>query len=237
MPNGSVDATASKTDQAYEILQKRILDGTYGPGYRLVVNVLGPELGMSPIPLREAIRRLEAEGWVVTRRYIGAEVAPADISHWAENMQALALLEAAATRLIAGRVTRADLAPAAAINAEMREAVRRSSVIDEHRLNREFHFALYALADNEPLVGFLGQTWNALARMRRSVSFYSARAPQSVDEHDQLLDMLVNASPQSPDVDAVERFARQHKERTLDVFFEQNPDLAARRGRRTDHAM
>lgn len=68
----------SKHERAYLVIRQRILDGTYGPGHRLVIDALADELGVSPVPVREAIRRLEAERQVVYRHNAGARVAPVD---------------------------------------------------------------------------------------------------------------------------------------------------------------
>src|SRR5579862_3942577 len=68
----------SKHERAYALIRQRILDGVYGPGRRLVIDALAEELGISPVPVREAIRRLEAEGRVVYRHNVGARVAPTD---------------------------------------------------------------------------------------------------------------------------------------------------------------
>src|SRR5260221_11723157 len=51
----------NKHDQAYSIMRKRILNGTYVPGYRLKIDALARELGISPIPIREATRRYEPQ--------------------------------------------------------------------------------------------------------------------------------------------------------------------------------
>jgi DNA-binding GntR family transcriptional regulator len=68
----------TKQQRVYETLRERILTGAYGPGYRLVFDAAAVELGVSTVPVREAIRRLEAEGLVVYRPNVGAQVAPAD---------------------------------------------------------------------------------------------------------------------------------------------------------------
>ncbi|HWE60713.1 MAG TPA: hydantoinase/oxoprolinase N-terminal domain-containing protein [Chloroflexota bacterium] len=68
----------SKHERAYLLIRSRIGDGTYEPGERLVIDALAGELGISPVPVREAIRRLEAEGRVVYRHNAGARVAPGD---------------------------------------------------------------------------------------------------------------------------------------------------------------
>ena len=57
------DAPAgSKSQQAYGAVKQRIVDGVYPPGHRLVLAAIAQDLGVSVVPVREAIRRLEAEG-------------------------------------------------------------------------------------------------------------------------------------------------------------------------------
>ena len=62
-PTASMDAAGSKAEQAYRAVKARIVEGTYTPGYRLVLAAIAKDLGFSVVPVREAIRRLEAEAW------------------------------------------------------------------------------------------------------------------------------------------------------------------------------
>jgi DNA-binding GntR family transcriptional regulator len=68
----------TKQERVYRVIRERILRGTYGPGYRVVIDALAEEFAVSALPVREAIRRLEAEGLVIYRPNAGAQVAPAD---------------------------------------------------------------------------------------------------------------------------------------------------------------
>jgi len=74
----TITNSASKQEYAYAAIRRRILDGAYPPGHRLVIRTLADELGVSSVPVREAIRRLEAEGRVVHRHNAGSRVAPVD---------------------------------------------------------------------------------------------------------------------------------------------------------------
>ena len=58
----------TKQQQVYEVLRERILSGAYGPGFRVVIDQVAAEFAVSALPVREAIRRLEAEGLIVYRR-------------------------------------------------------------------------------------------------------------------------------------------------------------------------
>lgn len=57
-------AAPSKSRLAYDFIKARIEDSRYSPGYRLVLGAIAGELGVSVVPVREAIRLLEAEGLV-----------------------------------------------------------------------------------------------------------------------------------------------------------------------------
>ncbi|MGH2345150.1 MAG: hydantoinase/oxoprolinase N-terminal domain-containing protein, partial [Chloroflexota bacterium] len=74
----TLDNQVSKHERAYQLIRSRIMAGSYRPGHRLVIDALAVELGISPVPVREAIRRLEAEGRVVYRHNRGPRVAPSD---------------------------------------------------------------------------------------------------------------------------------------------------------------
>ena len=91
----------TKQERVYQAIRERILSGAYGPGYRVVIDALAEEFEVSGLPVREAIRRLEAEGLVIYRPNAGAQVAPADPALFDEEMTVLAVLEGYATALAA----------------------------------------------------------------------------------------------------------------------------------------
>ena len=98
-------ANVSKAEASYALLRERILDGTYGPGYRLVLDQLARETGVSTIPLREALRRLQSDGFVQVVRNVGARVAEFDSSRVEHTLHVLARLEGYATAVAAPDTT------------------------------------------------------------------------------------------------------------------------------------
>ncbi|MBX5475975.1 MAG: GntR family transcriptional regulator [Clostridia bacterium] len=205
----------SKQELAYTILRQRILDGTYGPGYRLVIDALAKEFGTSPIPVREAVRRLEAEGLVEYQPFSGARVAVPDEAAFHDAFSTLAVLEGYATALAVGRVTPDDLAHLRRMNAEMRAAIAELDVMAYSRLNRAFHAHLRERCPNAFLRDAIDNVMRQLDAMRRTVfAFVPNRSRESLEEHEELLRLLeTGAAP-----DAVEAFAREHKLRTLRAF-------------------
>src|SRR5215470_6928765 len=103
------EAPANKHELAYRLIRERIEAATYQPGQRLVIDALARDLNMSQVPIREAIRRLQAEGWITYRHNSGPEVAHIGLEQWQSTMEVLAVLEGYATALAAPRVTAEDL--------------------------------------------------------------------------------------------------------------------------------
>lgn len=209
---GPALAGRSKAQYAYETIRERITDGWYGPGSRLVFDALARDLQVSAVPIREAVRRLEAEGWVVFERNVGAQVAAIDPGQYQHAMQTLALLEGYAVAGSAGRADPATLRRAADLNHRMRASLADFDPLGFTRLNREFHLLLCAGCDNPHLRDLVVREWSRLDLMRRSTfSLVPGRARESVEEHDELLRLLTDGAPAA----RVEAFARQHKLNTV----------------------
>src|SRR3989440_9749597 len=116
----------NKQERTYTILRDRIHSGSFAPLERLNIDALASELGVSPIPVREALRRLEAEGWVRFTPNVGAVVSPVDSTSWEQAMIALAILEGAASGEAQQNLRRSDLTRLRKIAAGMEEAAARA---------------------------------------------------------------------------------------------------------------
>src|SRR5690606_33134182 len=147
----------------------RILAGTYGPGDRLVIDRLARELRVSPPPVREAVRRLEAEGWVVYERNQGARVAPVNGDLWGECMSTLAILEGYAARLSVPLLTAAGHEGLRAANEEMRDAMSSVDIAGATAANVRFHRLLYERCPNRYLVRQIELTLDRLSTVRTTI--------------------------------------------------------------------
>ncbi|MFT3864248.1 MAG: GntR family transcriptional regulator [Solirubrobacterales bacterium] len=205
----------SKQERTYAVLRERILDGSYGPGYRLVIDAIARELEVSPMPVREAIRRLEAEGWVIYRANQGAQVAPVDTSSWKEVMVTLALLEGYATAAASSEMRVADLRKLRSINKKMRGSIDRLDLMQVSRFNNEFHEVIYDRCPNDYLRRELRETIERLNTLRATVFVYiPTRGNESAAEHDRIADLIEERA----DRDRIEREARAHKLRTVEAY-------------------
>ena len=205
----------TKQERAYRAIRERILNGTYGPGYRIVIDSLAEELSISALPVREAIRRLEAEGLVVYRANAGAQVAPAEPSVFEEEATVLALLEGYATALAAPFLDDADIERLRDINASMVEAMEELDPLRFGRLNHEFHALINDHCPNAALLDMLRELARRLDAKRRTVFVHIPyRGKTSVAEHEQLIELLAGGASASE----VEAAARNHKLSTVQSF-------------------
>ena len=133
---------------------------------RLNIDALARELGVSPIPVREALRRLEAQGWVQFRPNAGAIVSPVDETSWEQAMVALAILEGAATAAAQRHLRTTDFTRLRKIAAEMES---QDNPVRFGKLNRRLHEAIVARCGNTWLLDLLQQTHDRLDRTRSTM--------------------------------------------------------------------
>lgn len=211
----------SKSERAYHAIRERITDGSYAPGSRLVLDRIARELAISPVPVREALRRLEAEGYIVYERNVGARVATIDAGQYVHSMEVLAYLEGAATALAAPRLGAADVDRAREVNERLAASLAEFDPLGFTRHNQEFHLILCGIANgacpNPHLRALIEREWRRLDVIRRSTfSFVPVRARRSVEEHDELLGLIAGGAS----AERIERCARDHKLGTMTAFLE-----------------
>jgi DNA-binding GntR family transcriptional regulator len=207
----------TKQERVYRAIRERILDGEYGPGYRVVIDSLAEEFNVSALPVREAIRRVEAEGLVVYRPNAGATVAPAEPGVFDEEMTVLGLLEGYATALAAPQLGEPEVERLREINAQMVAAIDRMDSLGFGRLNQEFHAVINEHCPNAALVSMLHDVARRLDAIRRTVFVQIPyRGSQSVAEHEEIIELIANHAPG----EEIEAAARRHKLHTVESFRE-----------------
>lgn len=218
VPELSASPAGSKAEQAYQAVKARIVEGSYTPGYRLVLGSIAKDLGFSVVPVREAIRRLEAEGLVTFERNVGATVAGIDPTEYLYTMQTLSIVEGAATALSAPLIDPAAIARARAVNEDMRKCLDHFDPVRFTQLNQDFHSVLFEHCPNPHILDLVHRGWNRLAALRSSTfRFVPGRARDSVEEHENLLKLIETGA----DADTIEKAARQHRTATLDAYLAQ----------------
>jgi DNA-binding GntR family transcriptional regulator len=170
-----------------ESLRQAIIEGQLGPGETLRQQNLAQHFDVSRIPVREAFRQLESEGWIVLQRNRGARVSSLSVTEAREIYEIRASLECTALRLAASHHTAASLDQAAAIL----QASRRDTDGTRYaKRNREFHMALFLPAGRPRLLAMIDSLHSQGERYLRLKLDMPAHKQQSDDEHAQILEAV-----------------------------------------------
>jgi DNA-binding GntR family transcriptional regulator len=208
----------NKQQYAYQVIRSRILDGRYPPGHKLVIDQLARELSTSAIPVREAIRQLEADSLISFKPYSGAIVTPFDEEAYLETLSVLAVLEGFATAESSVHFPHEKLKKLKAYTQLMEEALDVLDLSLFSNYNKEFHKLTYQYCSNQFLMEQIQATWERLGTVRKNgMTMKPARMKRSISEHYQLITMMERRE----DPKTIEAFTRNHKMNTLKAFLEE----------------
>lgn len=163
-PGGTVidwprSLAATKEYQVTELLRERIISGRFGRGQKLKQDEIARSLNISITPVREALKILEAQGYVVGYSHRGVVVAPFDIEKAEELFELRVLLEGRLTRIAAANATAADLDILREMNRETVAAAATGVHEKLRRANYRFHFQLYEIARKPQMLEFVRVLW------------------------------------------------------------------------------
>ena len=174
---------------AADELRRRVLGGVYPGGHQLRQDALAAELGISRIPLREALVQLESEGLVKIQPHRGAIVSEASADEIAELFELRALLEPRLLQHSVPALTEADYRSIEALLRDYDDAMRGDDASRWGELNTAFHLRLYQHA-RQPrtasIVAVLLRSTDRYTRMQLAFTDGRARARE---EHARLVDL------------------------------------------------
>ncbi len=161
-PAGAPTARA----RAAAALRAAILDGELRPGQRVSQEAWAERIGVSLIPIREALGQLAGEGLVTHRPRRGYAVTELDLADLQEVYRLRRMLETDALVRGVPRATDADVAELEEAAEACSAAMRRGAVVEALAANRRFHDRLHALGGSAPLVRLIDQLWDTTEAYR-----------------------------------------------------------------------
>ena len=194
-------------EKAFDALHGAIITGQLRPGTRLPIEELADVLEMSPMPIREAVRRLDAAGLVENIPHRGARVTELSIGDLAEVYEARLALELLAIRRAAERFGERDCSLARQ-RLDLLERMPDDNSATTSAAHAAFHYALYEAAGSAWLLRLIRPVWETAAR-------YCLAAPQCRQlterrgEHDAILEACATHDPER-----AELALRDHLSRT-----------------------
>jgi DNA-binding GntR family transcriptional regulator len=199
-------------DRVYETLEELIIYGGLAPGQHLVEADIARKLGVSRIPVREALQLLARDGWIDLRPRQGAFVHQPTMRQVDDVFSVRTLLEVEATRLAASKATNDSIPALRKILRTGREALARADERELVMLNSQIHAHITQMGENEVLAGLI-------ARLDKRIRWYFARVvmsrgSNSWKEHAEIVDAIAAKDP-----DRASEAMRRHAERTRSAYF------------------
>ncbi|MFV0382523.1 GntR family transcriptional regulator [Paracoccus sp. (in: a-proteobacteria)] len=199
---------ASSTDLAYDAIKAAIMTGTLKAGDRIKEELIAEQIGVSRTPIRHAIQKLTAQGFVETLHNSGARVADWSSQDLDEITQMRALLEGFGAGIAARKATPADIAALRALAAEMEAAASLGTgkaLEAITGLNSRFHMTIIEASGNSRLAEVIGNLAHPLLVQRRFSGFSPTRLKRSMDHHREIVDAL-----EAGDADWASAIMRSH---------------------------
>ncbi len=207
----------TKEEQVADYLRENIISGSYPRGSRLKQAEIAEQLGLSITPVREALKMLEAEGYITRDSYKGAQVVPFDTEASGEILQLRLILEA---RLVQGAIEKVSSEDIKELRTLAKDFETTFASGDRHAargINYRFHRRLYDIADMPHTLHFVQILW---ARYPFDlINAATGRGDQAVEEHKEILDAFT-----ARDTSAAMLAMRNHIESGWDVL--KNPEQA-----------
>jgi DNA-binding GntR family transcriptional regulator len=197
----------TKTDLAYIQIRQKILEGDLAPETSLDQEALAASLGLSTTPVREALRRLEAERLVVSRAHRETMVAPLSLDTMEELYTIRLSLDPLAAALAA---TEADAGERDQIAGVSLDHPGNDDPLSEVYFNRHLHRSIYAASGNSTLTEILDSLWDLSDRYRLIAARNNRAVAGAWHEHAAIVSAVVEGKP-----DLAAELMREHVNASL----------------------
>ena len=176
---------------AYRHLRQALVEGRLAPGERIVASAVAHSAGVSRIPVMQALRRLESEGFVRINPHKDVVVAGLSAEEFRERFLLMAVLEALCLREAAGRITPALVARLRGLQRDMGAARAAGNTARAVAADSEFHRKLWEASGLRQVIQLLQNVWDRGEYYR--VIMHARRggfAAESLAEHEEILGAL-----------------------------------------------
>jgi DNA-binding GntR family transcriptional regulator len=199
----------------FETLREAIINGLLKPGERMMEIKLAEQLGVSRTPVREAIRKLELEGFVVMMPRKGAYVAGISLKDIVDVFEVRAALEALAAGLAAERITDEELETLERMLVRIGECIDNNDLQELIEFDTAFHEALYQASRNEKLVQIINNLREQIQRFRSTSLAYPGRMKEALEEHKKIVEAISERKAEQ-----AQQLAQQHIENAENSMLE-----------------
>jgi len=211
----NLDSYKPLRELVLDAIRDAIINGSLQPRERLMEIQMAEELGVSRTPIREALRKLELEGFIVMVPRKGAYVADLSFKDIADVFEIRAALEGLAAGLAAERITEEELEEMERLLVEKMEAIANYDIPRLVEVDTLFHELMYKASRNERLGAIISNLREQIQRLRKTSLSYPGRMKDSLNEHKKIAEAI-----QSRDVQLARQLAQEHIENAENILIE-----------------
>jgi DNA-binding GntR family transcriptional regulator len=186
----SMPSILTKEELVARYVREAIVAGRLSPGERIRQQALATELGMSPTPVREALRGLVTEGWLALVPHVGVSVAEVNQDGVDEVYRLREMLESRLAADAARRMTRAQIAQIREINDAYKRASRDNNSGLARETNFHFHAYIWEAAGWPQTVAILHALW--VKAPWAAMSGVRGRERRTIKEHNSIVAALAS---------------------------------------------
>lgn len=196
--------------KVYRVLKEAIIKGFLEPGTKLLENKIAEEMHVSRTPVREAMQKLVAEGFVKTtpnQTMVVTEVSPEDVK---EVLQIRGVLEGLAASIAAKKINRQEIDELENVVAQMSLQVSRENLSSYCKVDDEFHDLILNICGNKWIIQIRDNLGSFIYRFRIKSLSVPGRLKYSLEEHQAIMKSL-----REHDSAEADRLSQVHMENTV----------------------
>ncbi len=205
----------TKSEYIYCLLKNQITEGVISQGETINISKIAADNQMSPIPVRESLKRLETEGLVEIIPHKGATVTIYDEMKIIEVMRVRALLEGYAAKTALIQISQDVIEELKYMNKKMRAAALTNDDEKFVELNRLFHKKIYSFCQNKLLNEMIYNLWDGGNWSKALFAYFPELMIISVNEHEEIIEAM-----EKKDSEKVGSLVRLHKSNSIDKYRE-----------------
>ena len=196
--------------KVYRVLKESIIKGFLEPGTKLLENKIAEEMHVSRTPVREAMQKLVAEGFVKTNPNQTMVVTEVSLEDVKEVLQIRGVLEGLAARIAAKKINRQEIDELENVVAQMSLHVTKENLSSYCQVDDEFHNLILNICGNKWIIQIRDNLGSFIYRFRIKSLSVPGRLKHSLEEHQAIMESL-----KKHDLAEADRLSQIHMENTL----------------------
>ena len=196
----------SLADQSANRIRELILANKLSPGAHINIDALAKEFNISQTPIREALKKLIAEGFVVYKAKIGYSVRNLSLHEYLQVMEIIQVIEVYLVRELAKTNALVNIKELRGINERLRASLKTGDMAAIGRINDEFHSKLYENYPNKFMINRFKDTCNEVVSLRNFMYKNQIFTNRLIQEHEAIIEAIESGDAERAEIAMTEHY-------------------------------